>query len=186
MKEFGLFSDSWLLFLRKVRIEKDYVKKGIRQLEVMDFQAIVGVIQCCGIDFKLDVDQENPLGGGTSSETSKPSTRTTMEFRLSSSCNACSSTIKRRSEQNVRCSKKGISRLASSKFDVDHLNPLGGLNIGDDNAEYKDDFGIPLVIALQRLFVDFDRGLMLYAINGLALPNVQKWRILCEVCRQDD
>lgn len=64
MKEFGLFSDSWLLFLRKVRIEKDYVKKGIRQLEVMDFQAIVGVIQCCGSDFKLDVDQQNPLGGG--------------------------------------------------------------------------------------------------------------------------
>lgn len=55
------------------------------------------------------------------------------------------------------------------EFDVDHLNPLEGPIIRDVEAEYNDDFEILLIIALQRLFVSFDRDLILSCNKGLSV-----------------
>lgn len=40
-------------------------------------------------------------------------------------------------------------------------SPLGRPILDDADQEYVDDFGIPLIVALRRLFVNYDRGVLL-------------------------
>lgn len=87
-------------FYEKVRLENNYVNQKIRQLEIMDFQAMGGVVEAFGV---------------------------------------------------------------KSKFQVVHLSPLGGPIQGDltSSEDQHDDFGIPLLVALRRLFLNYDRGVLL-------------------------